>query len=109
MFLRFQRIALDVSYGFGRNRLMFLIVVFLTKKACTFKEPVFRKPIFQIEETKYVHEPGHQLSKTDKISEVYLKKFPASDTLKEPISRTPIFLIEEAMPVNQGINYHEQT
>ena len=32
MFLRFQRIALDVSYGFGRNRSMFLIVVFLIKK-----------------------------------------------------------------------------
>ena len=34
MFLRFQRIALDVSYVFGRNRSMFLIVVFLIKKAC---------------------------------------------------------------------------
>ena len=34
MFLRFQRIALDVSYGFGRNRSMFLIVVFLIKKVC---------------------------------------------------------------------------
>ena len=33
MFLRFQRIALDVSYGFGRNRSMFLIVVFLIKKS----------------------------------------------------------------------------
>ena len=32
MFLRFQRIALDVSYDFGRNRSMFLIVVFLIKK-----------------------------------------------------------------------------
>ena len=35
MFLGFQRIALDVSYGFlpfGRS--MFLIVVFLIKKAC---------------------------------------------------------------------------
>ena len=31
MFLRFQKIALDVSYGFGRNRSMFLIVVFLIK------------------------------------------------------------------------------
>ena len=34
MFLRFQRIALDVSYGFGQNRSMFLIVVFPIKKAC---------------------------------------------------------------------------
>ena len=33
MFLRFQRIALDVSYGFGRNRSMFLIVVFLIRKS----------------------------------------------------------------------------
>ena len=33
MFLRFQRIALDVSYGFGRYRSMFLIVVFLIKKS----------------------------------------------------------------------------
>ena len=32
MFLRFQSIALDVSYDFGRNRSMFLIVVFLIKK-----------------------------------------------------------------------------
>ena len=32
MFLRFQRIALDVSYDFGRNRSMFLMVVFLIKK-----------------------------------------------------------------------------
>ena len=34
MFLRFQKIALDVSYGFGRNRSMFLIVVFLIEKVC---------------------------------------------------------------------------
>ena len=34
MFHRFQRIALDVSYFWG-NRSMFLIVVFLMKKACT--------------------------------------------------------------------------
>ena len=33
MFLRSQRIALDVYYGFGRNRSMFLIVVFLMKKS----------------------------------------------------------------------------
>ena len=33
MFLRLQRIALDVSYVFGRNRSMFLIVVFLIKKS----------------------------------------------------------------------------
>ena len=32
MFLRFQRIALDV-YGFWRNRSMFHIVLFI-KKAC---------------------------------------------------------------------------
>ena len=32
MFIKFQRIALDVSYGFERNRSMFLIVVFLMKK-----------------------------------------------------------------------------
>ena len=32
MFLRFQKIALDVSYGFGRNRSMFLIVASLIKK-----------------------------------------------------------------------------
>ena len=32
MFLRFQRIALDVSYGFGRSRSMFLIVVLLIVK-----------------------------------------------------------------------------
>ena len=34
MFLMFQMIALDVSYGFGRYRSMFLIIVFLIKKAC---------------------------------------------------------------------------
>ena len=33
MFLRFHRIALDVSYGFGRSRSMFLIVVFLINKS----------------------------------------------------------------------------
>ena len=33
MFLRFQSIALDVSYGFGRSRSMFLVVVFLMKKS----------------------------------------------------------------------------
>ena len=33
MFLRFQRIALNVSYGFGRYRSMFLIVVFLMKES----------------------------------------------------------------------------
>ena len=37
MFLRFQRIALDVSYGFGRNRSMFLIVVFLIKKSVYYR------------------------------------------------------------------------
>ena len=31
MFLSFQKIAPDVSYGFGRNRSMFLIDVFLKK------------------------------------------------------------------------------
>ena len=35
MFLRFQKIALDVSYDFGQNRSMFLIVVFLIKNAYT--------------------------------------------------------------------------
>ena len=33
MFLRFMTVALDVSKGFGRNRSMFLIVVFLIKKS----------------------------------------------------------------------------
>ena len=32
MCLRFQKIALDVSYVLGRNRSMFLIVVFLIKE-----------------------------------------------------------------------------
>ena len=32
MFLRFQRIALDVSYGFGQYSPLFLIFVFLIKK-----------------------------------------------------------------------------
>ena len=32
MFLRFTTLALDVSDGFGRNRSMFLKVVFLIKK-----------------------------------------------------------------------------
>ena len=39
----FQRIALDVSYGFGRNRSMFLIVVFFIKKR------VFRRDLCRID------------------------------------------------------------
>ena len=42
LFLRFQRIALDVSYCFQRKRSMFLMVVFLIKKR------VVRMRIFKI-------------------------------------------------------------
>ena len=45
MFLRFQRIALDVSYGFWPNRSMFLIVMFLIKKACRAPTRLIRNPI----------------------------------------------------------------
>ena len=34
MFLRFQKIALDVSHGFRQYSPLFLIEVFLIKKAC---------------------------------------------------------------------------
>ena len=34
MSIRYQKTALDVSYGFDQSRPMFLIVVFLIKKAC---------------------------------------------------------------------------
>ena len=42
IFLRFQKIALDVSHGFGRNKSIFLIVVFLIKKH-VFQHGVLRK------------------------------------------------------------------
>ena len=38
MFLRFQRIALYVSYGFRQYNPLFLIEVFLIKKACKNKK-----------------------------------------------------------------------
>ena len=41
---RFQQIALDVSYGFGQSRSMFLIVVFLTRTIYT-KEGVGMIPV----------------------------------------------------------------
>ena len=37
MFLRFQKIALDVSYGFRQYSPLFLIEVFLIKKACSLR------------------------------------------------------------------------
>ena len=40
MFLRFQEMALVVSYGFRQYSLLFLIEVFYIKKACTIKNKV---------------------------------------------------------------------